>query len=140
MDSLHSAVQQWFERTRWYPQTDVDDRVDEKKYFHLFCTALAEGHDNVMCPIKIILILAHRSGNVHSTTIEGSSQPYKGSRGPDCAVAAPRPPRSLWSGSEDPSAPMGLLAHRLRGYRAIVRANRLHDEVVTTQTALRRCR
>jgi hypothetical protein len=70
MDWLHSAVQQWFERTRWYPQTDVDDRVDEKKYFHLFCTALAEGHDKVMCPIKIILILAHRSGNVHSTTIE----------------------------------------------------------------------
>jgi hypothetical protein len=45
------------------PSTNVH-RDDEKKYFYLTRHALQNPADNILCPVKWILVLALRSGNV----------------------------------------------------------------------------
>jgi hypothetical protein len=78
-----------------------------------------------MCLMKIILILALRSGNIHGTTTEEVLNYTQGHA--DRTVQWRRPDRLVLCGAEQKTHLLKwvILTHRLQTHRAIVRGSRL---------------
>ena len=55
---------------RWTDFANLSNRDDPKKNRSVVCHSLRQGDDNVMCPIKLLLVLALRLGNVAATNID----------------------------------------------------------------------
>jgi len=100
------------------------NRDDEKAFFYIFRDALPDGADNIMCAVKMILILALRSGNTYGTSVEQV-----------LSVATARSDRTIqWRYPDRPvlcaAASIGIpdfdkLALRQRGNRILMKANRV---------------
>jgi len=104
---------------------NCDDRDDEKRFFHLFRSSLPEGKDNVMCAVKLILILALRSGNVYGSTIDQVLEHTKART--DRTIQWRFPDRPVLCGSTATGGVLNWeqLALRQKGSRALVKANNI---------------
>src|SRR4051812_39567494 len=50
-------------------QTNIN-RLDPHRWFYIYRNALPDTVDNVICPVRLLLTLALRTGNVEYTTVE----------------------------------------------------------------------
>ncbi|KAH8730764.1 hypothetical protein GQ44DRAFT_822924 [Phaeosphaeriaceae sp. PMI808] len=96
---------------------------DEGKYFHLFRNSLPEGKGNVMCAVKLVLILALRSGNTYGSTIDAVLEHTSARE--DRIIQWRFPDRPVLCGSSSTSHVLdwNKLALRGRATRALDRAN-----------------